>query len=294
MHLQLYPRVLRHIKQDMRLIGMLTAGMYIDDCLNVQENIIQEYYGVTHAETSRTQQRSGAGHGADDDPSSSEDSHTSDISMSNELSSGSQSDTPSDWNGIEDEDQSSVSSDSSSDLDTDFASSESGADSEMDSDEEWNEMVADLGDTEEGPIEGTEEMQQRVIDGIIHDTESNFLHEAVHVSKYPDPLRRYPLAIQEAFNEALEEVLEGKHDPPRHFGLYPDEWDNEGYPPYEFIKSGRRGANRELRIELPDATWRPRAELWGKAVCMLDDVCAHYESVDSDNDVNMSSESTSS
>lgn len=36
------------------------------------------------------------------------------------------------------------------------------------------------------------------------------------------------------------------------------------------------GGNRELRIELPDSTWRPRAELWAKALMMLDGVLEQF------------------
>ena len=54
------------MKQDMRLIGKLTAGMHTDDCLNIHPDVIQEYYGVTNKQSSNRCGQSGAGNAADD------------------------------------------------------------------------------------------------------------------------------------------------------------------------------------------------------------------------------------
>lgn len=149
--------------------------------------------------------------------------------------------------------------------------------------------------TRDGPLEVPEELQDSLIDEIIEDTKHQFLHNAVHVPKYPHPLQRYRHNVQNGFHKALQAVMnEGHRFPtPRHYRLYPDGWEDGGYPPYEFIRSGHRGGNRELRIKLPDVIWRPRAELWAKAVCMLDNVVENTatSSESSLDDVSMSSES---
>jgi len=252
----------------MRLLGLLTRGIYVDDCVNLQPDVIEEYYGVTGPER-HIGRRTGAGH-AEDDPdsgsSSSESSGTaspeSDIHSEASLSSDLSSDQD-EWIGINmaTEDESTM---MSSDGEEHREDSEDG---------DWDDLLSELGENEEGPIGGTEAMQQTIIDGIIQDTEHNFLHEAVAVPKFPDPLERYGEVVCEEFQQALHIVLTDASQPiPRGFGLYPNEWVNGTYPPYEFICSGRRGGNRELRIELPDAIWHPRAQLWAKAVCVLDDI----------------------
>jgi len=269
-------RVLTGLKQDMRLIGMLTGGMYVDDCLNVHPDIIQEHYGVTNQEEPARQRQSGAGH-SPDDPSSEEDETTDktdiDSNSSSSLSSTSDDDDKPEWFGIEQQDD------------------EGSSESDFNSDSEWSDVIDDLGAAESGPVEASEEIQDEIIEEIIENTEHNFLHEAVHVPKYPHPLRRFSLDVQSSFHEALQAVIDdGEGFPtPRNFGLHADEWEGEGYRPYEFIRSGRRGGNRELRIELPDAIWRPRAELWAKAVSLLDDVLANAASESSSEDVSMES-----
>ena len=52
---------------------------------------------------------------------------------------------------------------------------------------------------------------------------------------------------------------------PAGLGIQPKEWDKEGYPTSETIKSGK-GGKGELEVLLPDDIWRPRAELWCQAL----------------------------
>ncbi|KAJ7279925.1 hypothetical protein C8J57DRAFT_997915, partial [Mycena rebaudengoi] len=58
---------------------------------------------------------------------------------------------------------------------------------------------------------------------------------------------------------------------PAGYGLLPEEWENGAYPTYEMLNSGRR-SGKDLRIVLPDSVWRPRAELWGRALAILDHI----------------------
>ncbi|KAJ7646936.1 hypothetical protein FB45DRAFT_974803 [Roridomyces roridus] len=63
---------------------------------------------------------------------------------------------------------------------------------------------------------------------------------------------------------------------PGGYGLLPDEWADGTYPAYEVLKSGRR-SGRQLRIALPDAVWRPRAEMWGRGLSILNQINYHNE-----------------
>jgi hypothetical protein len=96
----------------------------------------------------------------------------------------------------------------------------------------------------------------------------NFHHEAVAVPKHANPfddeesMRLFYDSLEAAIQEALV---------PSGYGLLPEEWGEDGYPSFEILKSGRRGA-KQLRIALPDDIWRPRAEMWGRALAILDQI----------------------
>lgn len=105
------------------------------------------------------------------------------------------------------------------------------------------------------------------IDQIAADTAHNFLHDAVPVPKHQCPFRREETI--EAFEIILNDIKSGRGAIPQGYYLRPNEWDEDGYPSYEIIRSGRRGA-KELRIALPDQVWRPRAEIWVKALVAME------------------------
>jgi hypothetical protein len=89
----------------------------------------------------------------------------------------------------------------------------------------------------------------------------NDVHEPVSVPDTTNPFSDEDLL--QVFTTALATVRE-EGMLPEGYGLLPEEWDDEEYPSYWVIKSGRRG--KELRISLPDAQWRARSELWGQAL----------------------------
>ncbi|KAJ7457474.1 hypothetical protein FB451DRAFT_1142707 [Mycena latifolia] len=96
----------------------------------------------------------------------------------------------------------------------------------------------------------------------------NFHHEAVPVPKHVNPFDDEE--SMQLFYDSLEAAIHAEIVPPG-YGLLPEEWDEEGYPTFEILKSGRRGG-RQLRIALPDFIWRPRAEMWGRALAILDHI----------------------
>ena len=93
----------------------------------------------------------------------------------------------------------------------------------------------------------------------------------VAVPKHSSPFKNRP-DLHEAFTENLELLVWGETLPPG-FGLLPEEWGEEGYPPVEPIPYGRRGGMKD--IPLPDQIWCPRAVLWGQALFMLNALQYH-------------------
>ena len=55
---------------------------------------------------------------------------------------------------------------------------------------------------------------------------------------------------------------------PHGYGWHVDEWDEDGYPAVETLRSGRRG-RREVEVGLPDNVWRARAGLWIQALDVM-------------------------
>ncbi|KAK7013406.1 hypothetical protein R3P38DRAFT_3575743 [Favolaschia claudopus] len=118
-------------------------------------------------------------------------------------------------------------------------------------------------------ITGSEDNDERDLEEQIEDAQAdNFHHEAVSVPKHSNPFEDD--SSMELFYDSLETAINESIIPPG-YGLLPEEWDEEGYPSFEILKSGRRGVKR-LRVALPDAVWRPRAEMWGRALAILEHI----------------------
>ncbi|KAJ7872820.1 hypothetical protein B0H14DRAFT_2344567, partial [Mycena olivaceomarginata] len=96
----------------------------------------------------------------------------------------------------------------------------------------------------------------------------NFHHEPVPVPKHAEPFEDE--ADMRLFYDTLAEADENGIVFPG-YGLLPDEWEDGAYPSFELLKSGRRGG-KQLRVALPDSIWRPRAELWGRGVAILNHI----------------------
>jgi hypothetical protein len=112
--------------------------------------------------------------------------------------------------------------------------------------------------------ESDSHLEEQIEDAQAH----NFHHEAVPVPKHAPPFD------DDETMQLFYDTLLAAHDHgiiPPGYGLRPEEWDEGGYPTFEILKSGRRGG-RELRVALPDSIWRPRAELWGRALAILNEI----------------------
>lgn len=118
--------------------------------------------------------------------------------------------------------------------------------------------VPDIGDMDDSDWEDLDERVEAA-------HASNFHHEAVAVPKYAPPFTSDE--IMQTFHQALD-IAEAHDVVPEGYGLLPTEWEDGMYPAFEILKSGRRGG-KELRVALPDFIWRPRAEMWGRGLDIL-------------------------
>lgn len=103
-------------------------------------------------------------------------------------------------------------------------------------------------------------------DSIYDEAEPGFMHEPVAVPSSDSPFIQADLL--EALKAAVERARQGEGENPTGYGVCPEEWDTDGYPASEVLKSGRR-AGHELGIPLPSDLWLPRAELWAKSLFFL-------------------------
>jgi hypothetical protein len=104
-------------------------------------------------------------------------------------------------------------------------------------------------------------------DRIMEENVLQFHHKPVPVPKHKCPFE--DPADLKVFKGAL---LATSQDNllPEGYGLLPEEWDDD-YPAYEIIRSGRRGS-KELRVSLPHFVWKPRADLWGRALFIMNSI----------------------
>lgn len=73
--------------------------------------------------------------------------------------------------------------------------------------------------------------------------------------------------VEHVFHEAFHLVCE-EGVVPAGYNILPNEWDEDGYPTVEILRTGRRG-RREIKVGLTDEIWRPRAVLWVQALDVL-------------------------
>ncbi|KAJ6511625.1 hypothetical protein DFH09DRAFT_941989, partial [Mycena vulgaris] len=138
-------------------------------------------------------------------------------------------------------------------------------------------------DDEEVPLLGDnvldldQEDWEDMIDGVGAANKHQFHHEPVPVPKHSNPFSDGALQI---FYTSLAEANRLQIIPPG-YGLRQDEWVDGAYPAFEILKSGRKGT-KELRIALPDSVWRPRAQLWGRALAVLNQLTYMLDSSESE------------
>lgn len=125
-----------------------------------------------------------------------------------------------------------------------------------------------LADEEDNEEENWTDLGERIAE----DQSANLHHEPVKVPEQTDPFSSD--LHRQAFLASLTAVRE-QGILPAGYRLHDEELDTGTYPAYEIIKSGRRGT-KQLRIALPLFQWRPRAELWGQALDILNRIQYMY------------------
>ncbi|KAI0093417.1 hypothetical protein BDY19DRAFT_990059 [Irpex rosettiformis] len=103
------------------------------------------------------------------------------------------------------------------------------------------------------------------VEAVAQDNEHNFNHEAVDVPESEDP---FATMEEEQVFWATLAILQEEQFIPEGYGLLVEESEDEAYPVVEILQPGRRG-RQEITISLPEHVWRPRAELWGRAIDLL-------------------------
>ncbi|KAE9393687.1 hypothetical protein BT96DRAFT_828844 [Gymnopus androsaceus JB14] len=117
---------------------------------------------------------------------------------------------------------------------------EEGDDSE---EEEWNALVNRIGEEDD----------------------SEFNQDPIEAPKHADPFQDDDLHA--IFSEALDR-LRNSGAIPRGYGVHSTEWGDTGYPLFGTIRTGLSG-RKELRIALPDSTWRPRSVQWAQGLYLM-------------------------
>jgi hypothetical protein len=113
-----------------------------------------------------------------------------------------------------------------------------------------------------------EHSYETIDDRIAADQEHHIRHDPVEV-----PQHGIPFTSPEAeglFANAHRGVV-AAGIVPLGFGVAENEWDEDMYPGFEDIKSGRGG--KRLSICLPFAVWWPRAVAWAQALELMTKIC---------------------
>lgn len=105
------------------------------------------------------------------------------------------------------------------------------------------------------------------LEEINQETQGEIRHEPIPTPDHNSPFDDEELIL---FTQALQN-LRGNGELPPGYGLHPEEWGDLGYPACGTIRAGRRG-RKELQIALPDHIWRPRAERWGTALYLMNQI----------------------
>ncbi|KAJ7585596.1 hypothetical protein C8J56DRAFT_788316, partial [Mycena floridula] len=97
--------------------------------------------------------------------------------------------------------------------------------------------------------------------------------DGIHLPPVAVPKTRCPFDTEDdlaLFQQAFQ-AADAANLLPDGLGLIQEEWDDGMYPSFEIIESGRKGS-KELRVDLPDIVWRPRAGRWGRALYIMQQI----------------------
>jgi len=102
---------------------------------------------------------------------------------------------------------------------------------------------------------------------------TNEVNQNTYNEPIPVPAHNIPFvsdAELEAFRIRLSQYEDSKFIPAG-YGMLSDEWENGVYPTIQVIPVGHRGS-RQLDIGLPDIIWRPRSQVWVRALDIMNQI----------------------
>lgn len=253
----------------MRLLGKIEHGVYmnseiLDDCEGLDVATINQHYGIEGQRRRDHPNQSGAGHPLDENDDFSDDEDDSDEEAWEDDSDGEHNVVNEDGEGH----------DQDAENDDDGKDEECSEEADEDDDEDQDSDSGEEEDIDEkygsNESEATEEEQDRdrlseVIAQISNSQETNVRHDPIPVPKHSSPFKTEQ--DLNAYLRSFQDYVACKKLPTG-YGLRRSEWGQDGYPAFENIPLGRRG-RKELCISLSDEIWRPRAEVWGQALYLM-------------------------
>ncbi|KAF9002388.1 hypothetical protein BDZ89DRAFT_967987, partial [Hymenopellis radicata] len=140
-------------------------------------------------------------------------------------------------------------------------------DLEEDTDEsmDGDESDEDIDDLDGFPEVPEDEAEKNAWKRLLIGLRDQFLPKPIRA-----PRKTAPFADNEVEDVFLPLFTELKEQEiiPDGYGLQPAEWEEDFYPSFEILRSGRKGT-KELRVALPVENWKPRAEQWGRALHVM-------------------------
>lgn len=213
----------------MLFLGQVDHRVY-EDCPGVHPDLLKCFYGVHGKPIQRQAYQTGAGHPADEEESSDSDSDSNSEEEYDE------------WYGV------------------------GAVDTSEGENDEWQGIGFEIEDLEQ--VAGAGDIlpnYKEIVNQIGEEDEGQFNREAVEPPKHNDPFRHK--FFYNMFKRALAQLKDSGNIPVG-YGIHPMEWDDDGYPAFGIIWTGRRG-RRELHIALPDSIWRPCSLLWVQALYLM-------------------------
>lgn len=107
--------------------------------------------------------------------------------------------------------------------------------------------------------DGSENLANRVAD----DQRHNVRHDPIDVPDHQSP---FNAEMEQLFFQGLANI-DQLLLLPEGYNIRPEEWVNGEYISFETLKTGRK--RKEMRVNLPDSVWRPRAEQWVRALDLM-------------------------
>ncbi|KAJ7571931.1 hypothetical protein C8J56DRAFT_810197, partial [Mycena floridula] len=132
-------------------------------------------------------------------------------------------------------------------------------------DEEDEDYVVDSELSSGSDDSDLSDMEDDIAQQIAEENQSNFHAKAVKAPRHRNPFSSEHES--ELFRRTSSALNESGYIP-ESYNLRPEEWDEDGYPAFEIIRTGRT-STKELRVSLPDEIWRPRALQWVQALDIM-------------------------